>query len=143
MGDTEKLPQLFEECITTPQAQQLPPQDATLSQLLGKVKLFREEFSKHIKEYQNSLQMVYSNVGHHQHNPHELVVPLQEQFGKDMVTTQSALQELSQARKLFLLTPEQIHKVHVNILALYNQELIVQFFQSELSSLLRGEQLKE
>lgn len=60
-----------------------------------------------------------------------------------MTINQSAMQELGQAHKLYLLTPPQIHKVYQSRLSLYNQELIIQFFQSEVSSLLRREPLKE
>lgn len=138
----DKLPQLFESANTT-QPTDLPPQEETLSQLFNRIAIFLEEFSNHLRGYQETLQNIISNLDKHLANQHELIIPLQEQFAKDMTINQSAMQELGQAHKLYLLTPPQIHKVYQSRLSLYNQELIIQFFQSEVSSLLRREPLKE
>ena len=136
MQEDKKLPHLFEE------AAQAPPKEMFLQQLYTNITSYTEQFANSLKEYQAAIQVIQSNFSHHQTNQTELVQPLQLQFLKDMETTHNALTELFDAQKTYILTPLDIHKMQELTTALTNQEITIQFFQSELSELLRGNPLK-
>uniref|UniRef100_A0A7S4IMC2 SH2 domain-containing protein n=1 Tax=Vannella robusta TaxID=1487602 RepID=A0A7S4IMC2_9EUKA len=136
LQEDKKLPHLFEE------AAQAPPKEMFLQQLYTNITSYTEQFANSLKEYQAAIQVIQSNFSHHQTNQTELVQPLQLQFLKDMETTHNALTELFDAQKTYILTPLDIHKMQELTTALTNQEITIQFFQSELSELLRGNPLK-
>lgn len=114
-----------------------------LKQLFTRVDTFIDEFNQRIKQFQNILHTIQTNLHHHQENTGELAQPLQNQLIQDMANTQTTLVEVNQIQKTYILTPPEIHKVYELRQSLENQEIMIQFFQAEFSDLLRGNTMKE
>eukprot|EP00339_Tiarina_fusa_P004809 CAMPEP_0117014910 /NCGR_PEP_ID=MMETSP0472-20121206/12007_1 /TAXON_ID=693140 ORGANISM="Tiarina fusus, Strain LIS" /NCGR_SAMPLE_ID=MMETSP0472 /ASSEMBLY_ACC=CAM_ASM_000603 /LENGTH=511 /DNA_ID=CAMNT_0004718585 /DNA_START=14 /DNA_END=1546 /DNA_ORIENTATION=+ len=133
--NNKKLPNLFAETNQTPKELFLP-------QLFSNVAEYIESFDQCLKEYQSAIQVLQSNIDHHKSNATDLIEPLQAKILTDMKATHTAMSELEAAHKTYIFTPLDIHKMEIFILALTNQEITIQFFQSELSDLLQGNVLK-
>jgi hypothetical protein len=124
-------------------APQDPGHEAQLNQMFPKIAEFLKEFNTHVREYQRLMDTINKDVQHHQQDKSLAVAPLQDQFVKDLIMSQSSLDELAHARRMCLLSPLQIYQVSTYLHGLANVELIIQFFQSELLALLQDESLRE